>query len=762
MTGPFLESLEPRVLLSSADPFSDAESTVLGSGVRSVVVVIGDVDGDGADDVLASNDYRIQRGRTTFFHFGASVFSGRTGETLFDYRSFVDDVIPGRGELGAGLAALGDVNFDGVPDFAISNPDSFGGQVFVLSGADGSLIRVHEGVVGTYRYGNVIAGLGDIDGDGAADLGIGHIGSLDGDTGRILAFSGATGELIYEVIGPERIQDGALGHSLAPVDDVNADGVGDWISGLGEIFSGADGVSILSLERASGFGGLSQYASIGDVDGDGISDIVHHSRFGDAIETFSGATGSLISSVSIEKGGAMAVVGDVDGDGTVDVAIGVPDAEFGRLDKLNRTRTVGAVYVYSGVTGETIDVLTNRQALVDRSDFVFRNKLGTGVAAGDVTGDGVIDILATAAQEGHYFEPTGPGLLHRFRGLDPNATPDLPDGLAAGAASGFVVTRNDAGHIVVHERGETGWVTFTVLDSRGEPVVVDRAEIETLVDSSGRYIAYIHDDAMHVLARERAAWVPQQVKRGDAVSDLTAARAPTGRAAFGAINGDGQVVQISLAQDGSWRGVNASKRASVLGNEATPIVSHLTYFGSPWGAAHYAGLSASGQIAAVWKAPNARWGATIISPETSLESLAATSTVQGELHLAGVDGDGQVVNVWWKPGESWRQRVLNDRVASSDAFAGDVQIFSTPWAVSIVGVTAGGEVSSYYKVRGRAWRFDTMSLRVTNDDGRASALINGLAVSDGMEIYAFDATGSAFLYRWSQGQGSTWLVDRLA
>src|SRR6266545_3813341 len=101
------------------------------------------------------------------------------GQTLL-FR--VDDAIPqARAYFGAALAGVGDVDGDGVPDLGVGEPSQNvagqdnQGRVFVFSGATGARLRTlgNPDPQALARFGFALAGVGDVDGDGVPDLAVG-------------------------------------------------------------------------------------------------------------------------------------------------------------------------------------------------------------------------------------------------------------------------------------------------------------------------------------------------------------------------------------------------------------------------------------------------------------------------------------------------------------------------------------------------------------------------------------------------------------
>lgn len=131
-------------------------------------------------------------------------------------------------------------------------------------------------------------------------------------------------------------------------------------------------------------------AGIGDLDGDGVRDLLVGSPYDDgplgnegAIVLISGATGQGFQAVFGHASGdafgfAVEAIGDVDGDGTEDFAVGAPYADVGNW------ADAGEAYVYSGATFAELLVVQG---------FQVDGHLGWDVAAfgGDVGGTSAPD-----------------------------------------------------------------------------------------------------------------------------------------------------------------------------------------------------------------------------------------------------------------------------------------------------------------------------------------------------------------------------------
>jgi hypothetical protein len=201
-----------------------------GSGFGVSIDAAGDVNRDGIPDLIVGA-YRERYGG---YAVGAAhVFSGKDASEILRF--------PGSGfdfsEVGLAVCGAGDANADGFDDLGVGAPGIRTASVF--SGRDGSLLHLFEGPNPDSfdQFGYAMAGAGDLDRDGFADVAVGapdHSSGEVGKRGLLVAYSGANGAALAMFRG-EQDQNGnslwGLGRSIAAAGDADGDGYPDLVSG---------------------------------------------------------------------------------------------------------------------------------------------------------------------------------------------------------------------------------------------------------------------------------------------------------------------------------------------------------------------------------------------------------------------------------------------------------------------------------------------------------------------------------------------------
>jgi hypothetical protein len=254
------------------------------------------------------------------------------------------------------------------------------------------IIREWRGEARGDQFGWIARNAGDVDGDGVNDVTTSapsHAGGGPG-AGRVYTYSSRTGVRLWSADGAPADQ---LGLGINPAGDVDADGIPDVVAGApgGEklvVYGGRDGHVIRVVEG----GGQERFGhrviGVGDVDRDGHGDILVGAPGSAAAGQgagraylISGRTGAPLLTLTGEEAGdafGSAVGGRTAASGAFTLVIGAPNAGPG--DR-------GATYVYKDLSGEP--------AFVIHSDESGAQLGGMFVSAvGDVDGDGTLDVYA--------------------------------------------------------------------------------------------------------------------------------------------------------------------------------------------------------------------------------------------------------------------------------------------------------------------------------------------------------------------------------
>jgi hypothetical protein len=243
---------------------------------------VGDLDGDGCVDLGLAFARPVPR---------VEIRSSATGTRLRE----VTALAPGRFPLVHALdrdwlvSGLGDIDGDGVPDFAAGSaagghcdgpltPDHVG-LVAALSGSTGAELWVVPSARDAEGWPSDLASIRDRDGDGIPDLAI-------GSPGRVEFLSGRTGAPIASLDGPPATD---WGKSVRAAGDLDGDGIDDLIvvctnpntrsgqpfpsGGYFELLSGADLAMLHRIEMPCR-AGADHLAPVGDYDGDGRDELV--------------------------------------------------------------------------------------------------------------------------------------------------------------------------------------------------------------------------------------------------------------------------------------------------------------------------------------------------------------------------------------------------------------------------------------------------------------------------------------------------------
>jgi hypothetical protein len=410
---------------SSTDSASDNQVQIdLAGSKQGQSVAFVDVDGDGIEDKVVGAPYASVSSRTGAVLVYKSIEAG--------YSSAPVMAMTGDDNFGLSVVNLGDVDGDHKDDFAVGAINGSGDTAASLSGTvtiykGGSKWQIIKKLAGDGpmdKFGFVIAA-GDLNNDGYNDIVVGAP---------------------FNTNDPSLYQQGAV-----------------------YVYFGPDFTKRVPLYASKTNSGLGWAVAVGDINGDGIPDLLI-SASGKVFGFYGGGNFSpsinspdvTITSSASGFGKAIAVVGDFDGDGKKEIAIGAPNAT------INGNRDTGSVYIVKGGAGNrTVNLNAATTDLIVRIDGSnLFDRFGSSIAvAGDLDGDGKPEFAVGAPMADVNVNDLS-GKVYLFKGKDINPSTTLSsstafNGMTKNQALGTALAANKKGHLLIggpRSNADTGGV----------------------------------------------------------------------------------------------------------------------------------------------------------------------------------------------------------------------------------------------------------------------------------------------------------------
>ena len=281
---------------------------------------------------LFSNHFQLKKTKIFLISFSLIYFDDSFGYIINN----VDEInssttngptIFGSDFFGTSVANIGDLDGNGISDLLVgSNSASGGGNVrgvaniifLNMGGSISSTVEINSStdngpiISDGDQFGGSVTSIGDLDGDGVQDLAVGAGGnddSGDDNKGAIhIMFMNTDGSVDSTVEinsstlnGPTLLAGDLFGSSIANLGDLDGDGVQDLVVGASNADTDGTDRGTIHILFMNTDGSVDSTVEINDT-----------------------TTNGLVLSNNDKFGSSVANIGDLDGDGVLDIAVGAP------------------------------------------------------------------------------------------------------------------------------------------------------------------------------------------------------------------------------------------------------------------------------------------------------------------------------------------------------------------------------------------------------------------------------------------------------
>lgn len=359
---------------------------------------VADNNGDGVPDVIVGEP---GMGR-------ALMLSGATGA---HFETMTPPFSPELSSFGVSIAPFR--REPGLPRFVVVGSPGVGRvHFYVLDTSPPQHLVTYPPGGGSPLLGLWAGALGDLNDDGYEDV----AAIWPSSTSRVIIYSGENGAILWTAIQPGL----SVGQSVAAIGDITGDGAADIIvaaSTTAHVHRGADGEPRFQIEFDAP-DPLRSVLGLGDVTGDGVPDFAVGSpnyppelddsdpdtiKFG-RVTLYCGRTLQPVRvydgpSPHAMMGHSLAAHHNADGDGAV--------AIVARAFRTGDDESVNGVYAYTFITPPPCLGDTNFDRLINKADFaaVLAQYGQSGPLSGDLNHDGVVDFADVAIVLSRYGAP---------------------------------------------------------------------------------------------------------------------------------------------------------------------------------------------------------------------------------------------------------------------------------------------------------------------------------------------------------------------